>query len=147
MAEYDPFFSPPLLEEAVGLVTTHAGFLSAEQRHRLQAVLAPPRTENTYGADFSLLQEMEELLNMARALRQHVMTGNQVAEGIGTREVKEAVSASNTLLSTLIKVHEQVLSFERQRAIEQATIKAIGTLPEESRAQFFSTLEELLESV
>lgn len=143
----DPFFTPPLLDEYVEAVIQHADSLVPVQRARLVAAFAPKRAVNEYGEGFSLAVEVEEMLKMARALRQQVMVGNQVADGVGPREVKEAVSASNTLLNTLLKVHEQVMSFERQRGIEKAVIEAISDLPHEQKERFFAKLTELLEGV
>jgi hypothetical protein len=143
----DPFFTPPQLNEYVDSVIEHAQSLTPIQKARLTAAFAPRSSGNEYGEDFSLAIEVEEMLKMARALRKQVMVGNQVADGVGPREVKEAVSASNTLLNTLLKVHEQVMSFERQRAIEKAVTEAISELSHDHKQKFFTRLSELLEAV
>ena len=63
------------------------------------------------------------------------------------REVKEVVTASNTLLQTLMKTHSKVLSYDRQRAIEEATVETMKALPDEERATFFSLLEANLAAI
>ena len=101
-----------------------------------------------YGADFDLGQEVEAQIGLVRAMRRSVITeSGQVLPGVASRELKEVVSASTTLLSTLSKSHEKIMSFDRMRAIEHAAADAVRTLPHEQQQLFFQTLEEKLEAI
>ena len=80
-------------------------------------------------------------------MRRQIMIGNNIREGLNPREVREAVAASSSLLSTLLKVHEKVMSFERQRAIENAVIETVRELPEPAKEAFFINLETRLAAI
>ena len=101
-----------------------------------------------YGANFDIVAEVEAQIALVRAMRRSVVTaGGQLMPGIATRELKEVVSASTTMLTTLSKSHEKIMSFDRIRAIETSTVDAVKTLPAEQQTIFFETLERKLSAI
>jgi hypothetical protein len=144
----DPFYVPQDLEYCAVQVIQHYESLPEELRKRLENKVDPLQNKgNQYGSDFSLTEEVNEMLKMARALRKDLMVGDFISDDATTRDVKEAVSASNTLLNTIIKSHGQLMSFERQRAIEKAVVDSVMYLPDEQKTNFFKVLEKNLEKI
>ena len=97
-----------------------------------------------YGADFDMVEEVNEQIKAVRALRASVMdpeTGG-IRQDKSTRDVKEIVSSSSTLLTWLMKFHEKIIYQDRMRALEQATIEVVKDLDQQAQDKFFSVLEE-----
>lgn len=97
-----------------------------------------------YGADFDMIEEVNEQIKAVRALRSSVLdpvTG-QVRDDKSSRDVKEIVSTSATLLTSLMKFHEKIINQDRMRALEQATIEVVKDLSPEAQEKFFTALEE-----
>lgn len=138
--------------DVTGLIETlslHSNSITEEQAVELSALVCTilPEQEQ-YDADFSFTDELSEQIKAIRAMRKSVITAHgQVREGASVREVKEVVSASSTMLQTLLKTHDQVQSFERQRAIEKAVIDTVKSLPQEYREKFFAELEIEMEKI
>ena len=120
--------------------------LTNEQVSALLRALVPfSGTTIEYGADFDMKEIIQEQLQLVRAMRNSVLTeeGHRLP-GVTARDLKEVVSASTTLTTTLMKSHEKIMNYDRQRAIEEATVAAIRKLPEEAQGAFFTVLEEKL---
>lgn len=101
-----------------------------------------------YGADFDLASEVNEQIKVVRALRKKVLDENgDIAEGYGARDAKELVASANTLLGNLMKFHDKIINQNRMRLIEQATVEAVKTLPDEQQEVFFSKLQEGLDKI
>lgn len=82
--------------------------------------------QNMYDSNFSIADEINELLITSRAMRRSVMTDSgEIQADISTREVKEVLSSSTTLINSLMKSHEKVMSMERFRSVEAATIETL----------------------
>lgn len=131
------------------ILAAHAE-LTYEQAEALWIALSERFADETveYGADFDLTQEVEAQIRAVRAMRESVITKEgKVKSGVGARDLKEVVTASNTLLQTLMKTHEKVLNYDRQRALEEATVAAVETLGDEEKTRFFTVLEARLESI
>jgi len=146
---FDEEMGPDLSSEVAAILMAPAE-LTEDQAIALYNLLAPRFTDNTvtYGADFDLAAEVEAQIVAVRAMRDSViLPGGRVKAGTPSRELKEVVTASNTLLQTLMKTHERVLNFDRQRALEAATVAAVEGLPEEARATFFDALEQELSAI
>lgn len=142
--------SPPDLSAEVATILMAPAELTEDQALALYAVLAPRFTDGDfeYGADFDLAGEVGAQIRAVRAMRRLVMTDDGVVvPGTPAREVKETVTASNTLLNTLLKTHEKVLNFNRLRAIETATSAALEDLDESAKTVFFQRLEKELEGI
>lgn len=142
------FFEPARthLDDAVEEILNHPDALTDEQLTDLHAILQHYLPEAVhYGADFDFTQEITAQITSIRALRLKVMRPNgTLKEDVTTREAKEVITASASLLQQLMKHHDKIQNFERQRAIEEATTQAIKTLPSEVQQKFFDTLKELL---
>jgi len=101
-----------------------------------------------YGAHFDISNEVNEQIKAVRALRSLVMddSGN-INEGYTARDAKELIGSSNTLLGSLMKFHDKIINQNRMRLIEQATIEAVKTLPEEQQELFFTKLQSGLDAI
>lgn len=148
----DPFFVDPNLDQMYNFILSNLINLSPAQQQALHAALTemlpaakPPAPQNKFDETFSLSAEVEAMLNMSRALRQEIMSGDRLREGVDPRAAKEAISANNTLLNTLLKVTEQVRSFERQRSIEKAVVDSLKSLPAEYQEEFLANLTKVFE--
>jgi len=139
----------PELSEQVEIIASSPDSLTDEQVAVLWGAIQHRLGDSVeYGADFDLAAEVESQIAMVRAMRRNVITdAGTVLPGVAARELKEVVSASTTLLSTLTKSHEKILSFDRMRSIETATVAAIKELPPERQALFFETLESRLSDI
>lgn len=134
----------------VAAIVEHTDAINDTQLNVLMTALEPRLRENQveYGAEFDIMQEISSMIQMVRAMRKHVLNeSGSVKEGIDTRALKEVISASNTLAQMLIKSQNQILSADRQRAMEAALRDAIMTLDKERQDVFFETLENLLEKI
>ena len=102
-----------------------------------------------YGADFDLVQEMNDQIRVVRALRNKVIdpeTG-AIKGDHSARDAKELIGSSNTMLASLMKFHDKIVNQDRVRAIEHATIEVVKTLPKESQEKFFEALEQALAAI
>lgn len=137
------------LESEVDAVAANAESLTLDQVSLLFQALQPHMDDSVvYGAEFDLSSEVQAQIKMVRAMRRSVITDAGIAlPGISARELKEVVSASTTLLTTLTKSHDKIMGYERMRALEAATVAAVEGLSEASQRAFFTTLEEKLEGI
>ena len=102
--------------------------------------------EVTYDAQFDMGKEVELQLRTVHALRRQVMVNNRIRKGTTTREVKEVVSTTTTMLNSLMKHHEKLLSMDRQRALEAATISVLKELGDGAMIdKFFELMEQALQ--
>lgn len=99
-----------------------------------------------YGADFDLTAEVEGLIQSVRAMRNSVMTeSGTVKEDVTPREMKEVVTSTASLMTLLMKFHEKLMSFERQRVLEQSTIAILREMGgQEIVDRFVEMMEEQL---
>jgi hypothetical protein len=137
---------PPDLEEEVELILRFPQLLTDDQLINLQAILGHYGVDAVpYGADFNFKVEIEAQLAAVKALRAKVMgPGGLLLDGVSTREAKEVIGASSTLITTLMRHHEKIMNFERLRALEEAVKAAVQTLPEGAREAFFAEMERRL---
>lgn len=143
------FNEPPTLDTEVETILNNPSLLSEEQVQNLQLILREHFGEaDVYGADFSMVSEIDDQIRTVRALREHVIQPNgRLREGMNARDAKEVISASTTLLGTLMKSHDKILGFERQRAMESAVVAVLKGLDPDIKAQFFSELERRMEDI
>ena len=143
------------LGELVKRVTQFKNEFTASQIQEMYDALRPllkkasDGAENMYGTDFSIADEINELLLTSRAMRRSVMTSSgDIQQDISTREVKEVLSSSTTLINSLMKSHEKVMSMERFRAVEAATIDTLLEVGDnELVEQFMSVLTAKLDVI
>ncbi len=99
-----------------------------------------------YDAKFDLTEEIGMQLKMVHALRRKVMVNGTIRSGVSAREVKEVVSTTSTMLNTLMKNHEKMMSMDRQRAVESSTISVLRELGNDGLVdKFFEKMGEALE--
>ena len=99
-----------------------------------------------YGPNFDLTHEVNTQLAIVNSMR-HAMIDPRtqtLRENFSTRDAKELITASNTLMGTLTKAHKDIINTERQRAVEEAVIKYASQLEEEEKQKFLTGLEEEL---
>ena len=136
------------LEDHVSMIEAMSEGLTDHQVARLWGILQDrAEVQVEYGPDFNMVEEVRMQIAAVRAMRNSVMPGGVMRLGVPVREMKEMVTASSTLLTTLLRTHKEVLSLDRQRAIEAATVATMQTLPEEAREVFFAELAEALEAI
>lgn len=85
--------------------------------------------EIAYGANYDITVEVQGLISAVRAMQNSVMTPEgKIREGITPREMKEVVTSTSSLMNLLMKSHEKLMTFERQRALEQSTVDVLREL-------------------
>jgi len=146
--------SPHEYNEAVLMVLSHIKTLmtssQAETFTELLKEAFPGEVQlNLYGPDFDLTNEVNTQLAIVNAMRNTIVVPGTHAlrEGVTTREAKELISASNTLMSTLMKSHKDIINAERQRAVEEAVIVYASRLEDGEKSKFLDGLAEELEKL
>ena len=99
-------------------------------------------TEFEYDENYSLKDEMATMIVAVKAMRGEIFDGNRLRNGVGLKDVKEFVTASNSIMSTLMKSHEKLMSMERHRSIEQATVEVLKEIGGSEVVDRFVTLME-----
>lgn len=113
------------LDEPVKTVVAFRDQLTPQHLLALAAIvdLFPDQSlPEVYSSRFDLAEELNQQVAMTQAMRKHVMTGSRIKADITLREVKEATTAANTMIATLMKHHREVVNMTRICAIERATI-------------------------
>lgn len=115
--------------------------------------LAPVQTRDPveYGANYDIKVEVQNLIEAVRAMRDTVIDHDGKAkQGITPREIKETVTATTSLMTLLMKSHDKLMSFDRMRALEQATVETLQELAdtrgEEIVSRFVERMAARLES-
>ena len=135
------------LDEACSVITLFADELSAEQANRVYLALRQHHTLSlgNYGADFDVSQEIGEQLAIAKAMRARLLDEEgRLNERFSAREAKEVMSACSTLIGVLMKSQQELLSFRRVLMVENATKRALDTLPREAQDAYLHELERQL---
>ena len=135
------------IDEYISAIEVMSDHLTDEHVSRLFCLLQGRAETVEYGASFDIKEEVQMQIMAVRAMRNAVMPNGKVRPGLASREVKEVVTASSTLLNTLMKTHKDVMSFSRSRAIEEAVTTTVRTLPEDQQQAFFAVLEENLSAI
>lgn len=141
------------MESALVYIIHHAHLLVPEQVEALTELLHENYPDiasaAAYGPDFDLTSEVNTQLALVYAMRDQMInpTTHRLNDGFTTREAKELITASNTLMTTLTRSHEKIINAERQRAIEEAVISYASSLEEEEKEKFLRGLEEELENL
>jgi len=78
-------------------------------------------------------------------MQNSVMENGRIRTGITPKEMREVVQSTTSLMSLLMKAHEKLLSLDRVRAIEQATISVLRELGDDAMVErFVAALEQEL---
>ena len=111
----------------------------------LQEVSDP---EDTYGPDYSISNEVQSQLHLISAMRNSVISeAGRVLAGVTSRELRDVVGSSGTMLANLVKIHERVINFDRMRAVENSVAETIREYPEDFQDKFFALLKTKLEAI
>lgn len=131
-----PHLKEPQLKRLFELIQSHPD--------RPSEAIAPQ-----YGADYDLTGEVDTLIMAVRALRQSVMTDDgRLIDGTTAKEMREMVTASSNLLQFLMKAHEKLMSFERQRVLERTVSEVLLEIGgEETVNRFVKSVEERLANI
>jgi len=124
--------------------------LSKEQLHKLVSALPAGTLEVTgqgYGADFSLADEIGLQIVAVQNLRQHVFPNGHLREGCNIREAKEVLTTCNVMCKTLMDNHERIMSMERMRAVESATVDILVEIDDGLKERFLERLRVRLETL
>ena len=96
--------------------------------------------ELEYDESYSLKDEMTMMLVAVRAMRNEILDGDRLRKNVGVKDLKEFLTSSSSITSTLMKNHEKLMSMERHRAIEQATIETLKEIGGEEVVDRFLAL-------
>jgi len=100
-----------------------------------------------YGPAYDIKLEIDGLIQAVRAMQNSVMENGRIRTGITPKEMREVVQSTTSLMSLLMKAHEKLLSLDRVRAIEQATISVLRELGDDAMVErFVAALEQELSS-
>lgn len=124
--------------------------LSKEQLHKLVSSLPAGTlavTGQGYGADFSLADEIGLQIVAVQNLRQHVFPNGHLREGCNIREAKEVLTTCNVMCKTLMDNHERIMSMERMRAVESATVDILVEIDDTLKEKFLERLRVRLETL
>lgn len=95
-----------------------------------------------YDESYDMKGEMTMMISACRAMRNHVLDGDRVRDGIAFRDLKDFMSSVSSMMSSMMKNHEKLMSMDRHRAIEQATIQVLKELGgEDVTTRFISLME------
>ena len=79
-----------------------------------------------YGANYDIREEIQSLISAVRAMRGTVMDEHgQIKQGVSAKDLKETITSMTSLMNLLMKSHKEVMTFDRHRALEQATIDTL----------------------
>ena len=95
-----------------------------------------------YDESYSLKDEMTMMLVAVRAMRNEILDGDRLRKNVGVKDLKEFLTSSSSITSTLMKNHEKLMSMERHRAIEQATIETLKEIGGDEAVDRFLALME-----
>ena len=100
-----------------------------------------------YGANYDITAEVEGLIRAVRAMQNSVMhEDGKIRADVTPREMKEVVTSTTSLMNLLMKAHAQLMTFDRQRAVEQSTVDVLREMGgEEIVENFVKMMEERLE--
>ncbi len=115
-------------------------------RSRIDERLPNDRISTVYDTTYDIRVEVEGLISAVRAMQMTVMDNGVLRSGITTKEMKEVVTSTTTLLSLLVKTHEKFMGFDRQRALELATVEVLRELSGEKGEEIVGRFAEMMEA-
>lgn len=128
--------------DAFEALKTRLEYLNPIDQRELKRLLTIELGEDgdDFDHDFDLKEEINAQLRMLRTMRSRAER-----ENISTRELKETLTASSSLITMLIKEQEKVVNIDRLRTVERAVVEAIKDQPHEVQEAFLSFLEGKLD--
>lgn len=128
--------------DAFEALKTRLEYLNPIDQRELKRLLTIELGEDgdDFDHDFDLKEEINAQLRMLRTMRSRAER-----ENISTRELKETLTASSSLITMLIKEQEKVVNIDRLRTVERAVVEAIKEQSHEVQEAFLSFLEGKLD--
>lgn len=122
--EFERFYHntlPHITEELARKLVTRIGTLELVTSSDIEKV--------EYGANYDIRDEIQSLISAVRAMRGTVMEEDgSIKVGVSAKDVKETITSMTSLMNFLMKSHKEVMTFDRHRALEQATIDTLKEL-------------------
>lgn len=141
------------LTGAVELLVQHANYVTQELWSRLQGIGrqfndGKVEVDTSYGADFSMANELAAQIRAVRAMRDRIMRiDGTLSADISTREAKEVVGSMTSMMNTLMKHHQKVVNMERLRMLESSVVEVLGEVDEEVKEMVLVKMEEKLANI
>lgn len=105
----------------------------------------PINQQTPYGVGFDLMSEIEEQLEIVRAMKNQVFTfSGSVKPGVEFRDAKAVMDSNHKMIGTLMTHMKELVNMRALQEIEEATHKAIETLPPEFAEMFYQELAKRL---
>lgn len=136
------------------------GELDGPQRQRLALMLGAhlpgqddsgevsPLEAVVIDSGFDLAAELGGQLSLLRAMQASLLdVDGRLAPGKSIREVRESLTAANTLYGTLLKNQEKMLSQSRIQAVIRTAAEVLREVDPAAHERYFSLLEERLASL
>lgn len=137
------------LEEPVKAIVQFHQHLTTGQRELLLDVLHEDAQEGDepveYGAGFDLAGEVRQQIIAVRAIREKVVgRDGRVKDGVASRDLNAVVSSGSTLITSLLKHHNQIDAMKRIRTLEKAVITGLQEVSPEFKDKVLQIFEEKL---
>ena len=114
----------------------------------------PPQAVNINNLDeLDIRKELLENYVMAKTVLATILTTEAVEDGVRVgftdtpNQIATVITAVKNTLADIIKLQTDVYNAERFKLIEQAMIRAVKSMPEESRQRFMDDYEKILNDV
>ena len=105
----------------------------------------PVNPQTPYGVGFDLMSEIEEQLEIVRAMKNQVFTfSGSVKPGVEFRDAKAVMDSNHKMIGTLMTHMKELVNMRALQEIEEATHKAIETLPPQFAEMFYQELAKRL---
>lgn len=99
-------------------------------------------------ADFDLAAELGNQLVLLRAMQATLLDEQgALTPGTSIREVRESLTAANTLYGTLLKSQEKLLSQSRMQAVVRTAAEVLRELDPQAHDRYFELLEKRLDQL
>ena len=105
------------------------------------------KPDGTVVAPVSAFENRRSQIVAVQNLRQHVFPNGHLREGCNIREAKEVLTTCNVMCKTLMDNHERIMSMERMRAVEAATVDILIEIEDGLKEQFLERLRVRLEGL
>lgn len=105
----------------------------------------PVKQQTPYGVGFDLMSEIEEQLEIVRAMKNQVFTfSGSVKPGVEFKDAKAVMDSNHKMIGTLMTHMKELVNMRALQEIEEATHKAIETLPAQFADMFYQELAKRL---
>lgn len=131
------------LNELVDNLVKYKAFMTPAMVETIKAVYGTA-SKKSFGAEFDLLEEVHQQIKAVRGLRSSAI-GSDGAVLTNSKEAKEALTASTSLLKLLVDLQQDIVNISRMRAVEEATGEVLKEMDEGLQEKFLQALERKLE--